>query len=138
MKKKSIIVCSIIAIHIITNFIIQYKMFAYIIAGKAFVETHILIGISIWIGLLCIDFFVCRLLLRKSRLEIKHKVLLHCVDLLLIIPVAILLIILLYPIAGVVQTYELFEIILTIEIVVTDVLLIAERIVQTILTPLSI
>ena len=136
MKKKPIIIILIIVIHVITNLVLQYKMLGYLISGKTFVETNIPFGFILWLVLLCIDFFVCSTIVNKSDIEIKHNKLLHCIDLILIIPALFTLFIFWFPFDYKYETFvlyckrEAYEITLTVGIIITDVLLIIERIIQ--------
>ena len=129
MKQKRDTALYITLLHVISTIVIQYVMAVLLIGGKVFVETYAPIGFTVWMLLLFADFFLYRVFVKKYGLSLKkkHIVFLHIFDLFLILPVLFVLFVFLTPFSGMYYKLEAYEIVLTVGILVTDALLIIER-----------
>lgn len=91
MNKKLSVLLSIGILHFATSFIISCTTAVPLLS-----HTRITMSKLIWFLitnsiLLGADFFVCKLILKKSKLQIKRPVILHCWDLVFLYPLSFLL-----------------------------------------------
>ena len=91
MNKKLSVLLSIGILHFATSSIIATTTLPPLIFADRFTTNELIWFLIIGSILLVTDFFVCKLILTKCKLQIKRPVILHCWDLVFLYPLSFLL-----------------------------------------------